>query len=236
MTASQTTQFMREIEKINWPADVVGIIAPPNPYLLVAKQEKKNIRLAGQNCYCEPSGAYTGEVSVDMLKDSGCSFCIVGHSERREYFCETGDFLKKKVDAVLSASLMPIYCCGESKSERESQTHHEVIKKQLEESILHLSEDQMRNVIIAYEPVWAIGTGLTATAIEAQDMHAFIRKVLSDSFGSDLANSIPILYGGSCKPSNAGELFACPDVDGGLIGGASLEVESFVAIANSFPA
>ena len=234
MSSDQANQFISELEKSDWPKSVDAIIAPPNIYLTDLCEISDQVKIAAQNCHSEKSGAYTGEVSAPMILAIGVSYCLVGHSERREYFKETGSFLKEKVDSLLSEGLTPIYCCGEVKSERENGTYFSVIKNQLEESVFHLANDEIVKLVIAYEPVWAIGTGLTATAVEAQEMHAFIRKTLSDKYGDEVAQSISILYGGSCKPANASELFSCEDVDGGLIGGASLEVGSFVQIAQSF--
>ena len=169
-----------------------------------------------------------------MIAGTGCTYTILGHSERRQYYGETSATLVAKMALALENGLSPIYCVGEMLSEREAGNHFNVIKAQLEEVLFGLSAEQMAKVVIAYEPVWAIGTGVTATNEQAQEVHAFIRKALADKFGKALADDITILYGGSCKPSNAKELFACPDIDGGLIGGASLKAEDFIAIARSY--
>lgn len=209
------------------------VIATPFPYLLKAKALLKNypgFYLAAQNCYSEKSGAYTGEVSAEMLRSVGVDYVILGHSERREYFGESNAMLAKKIDLALANGLKPIFCCGEPLEVRKAETQNEYVAKQLEESLFHLSAEQLQQVVIAYEPIWAIGTGLTASAQQAQDMHAFIRAQIAAKFGTEAALHLTILYGGSAKPGNAGELFACPDVDGGLIGGASLVAADFVAI------
>lgn len=193
-----------------------------------------NVHLAAQNCYQEESGAYTGEISVDMLKSVGAEYVILGHSERRAYFGEDDALLAKKVDLVLSKGLLPIFCCGENLEIRESGKHEAVVGAQIKASLFHLSPEQFQKIVIAYEPIWAIGTGKTASPEQAQAMHASIRALLSDKYGAEIADSTTILYGGSCKPGNAKELFSQADVDGGLIGGASLKADDFVAIVNSF--
>jgi triosephosphate isomerase len=212
------------------------VIAPPFPYLARVKQIIRNypgIYLASQNCASEKSGAYTGEVSAEMLASVGVDYVILGHSERREYFAETNAQLAKKIDQALANGLKPIFCCGEPLEIRKAETQNEYVAKQLEESLYHLDATALKNIVIAYEPIWAIGTGLTASAQQAQDMHAFIRSRIADKFGREAALGITILYGGSAKPSNAGELFASADVDGGLIGGASLVAADFTAIIKS---
>lgn len=210
------------------------VIATPFPYLLKAKALLKNypgFYLGAQNCYSEKSGAYTGEVSAEMLQSVGVDYVILGHSERREYFTESNAMLAKKIDLTLSNGLKPIFCCGEPLEVRKAETQNAYVAKQLEESLFHLTAEQLQQVVIAYEPIWAIGTGLTASAQQAQDMHAFIRAQIAAKYGREIALHLSILYGGSAKPGNAGELFACPDVDGGLIGGASLVAADFIAIA-----
>lgn len=209
------------------------VLATPFPYLLKAKSLLKNtpgFYLASQNSASEKSGAYTGEVSAEMLQSVGVDYVILGHSERREYFQESNASLAKKIDLALANGLKPIFCCGEPLEVRKAETQNEYVTKQLEESLFHLTEEQLKNVVIAYEPIWAIGTGLTASAAQAQDMHAYIRAQIAGKYGREAALRTSILYGGSAKPSNAEELFACPDVDGGLIGGASLVAADFVAI------
>jgi triosephosphate isomerase len=212
------------------------IIAVPFPYLLKADElinGKKEFAIAAQNCYSEASGAYTGEVSVSMIASCGIKFVIVGHSERREYFKETPDVLAQKVNLCLSSELKPIFCCGESLDVRESGSQNEFVEKQIEESLFHLTNEQVQNFIVAYEPIWAIGTGKTASAEQAQEMHAHIRNVFANKYGQEVSNSISILYGGSVKANNAKEIFGKPDVDGGLVGGASMNADEFETIIKS---
>jgi len=209
------------------------IIAPP--FLQVASaaaqvQGTAYVSVAGQNCHQEKSGAYTGEIAANMLQAAGARFVILGHSERREYFSETNAQLAAKTNAALEAGLQVIFCCGEPLEIRDAGTQNDHISQQISEGIFHLSAEQLKNVVIAYEPIWAIGTGRTASAEQAQDMHRHIRNVIAQQYGADAAAGLSILYGGSCKPSNAAELFACPDVDGGLIGGAALKAEDFLGI------
>ena len=218
------------------PKDVQLIIAPPFTHLATVADVIKGsaVALSAQNCADKAKGAFTGEVSAEMIAGVGCTYTILGHSERRQYYGETSETLVAKMALALENGLSPIYCVGEMLSEREAGNHFNVIKAQLEEVLFGLTAEQMAKVVIAYEPVWAIGTGVTATSDQAQEVHAFIRKTLAAKFGKKLADDITILYGGSCKPSNAKELFACPDIDGGLIGGASLKAEDFIAIARSY--
>ncbi len=209
------------------------IIAPPNIVLPDVVEELWDIEfisVAAQNCHHEASGAFTGETSAAMIASVEADACIVGHSERRQYFGETDAQIAEKINRLFEEDLVPIYCCGETLEQRSSGNHFNVVKTQLTEALSHLSDEQMMEVVVAYEPVWAIGTGQTATPAQAQEMHAFIREELSVIFNADVADEVSILYGGSCKPSNARELFANPDVDGGLIGGASLNAADFVAI------
>lgn len=193
-----------------------------------------NVFLGAQNCNEHVSGAYTGEVSAAMLKSVNAAYVILGHSERREYFRETNELLAKKVDTALSHDLAPIFCCGESLEIRENETHFDFVRQQLTESLFHLSEKEIARIVIAYEPIWAIGTGKTATATQAQEMHEVLRNHLAGKFGREIADNLSILYGGSAKPGNAKEIFAGADVDGGLIGGASLKSRDFVDIIKSF--
>lgn len=195
---------------------------------------KKGIEVSAQNCSNKASGAYTGEISAAMVKSTGANYVILGHSERREYFKESNEELAAKVDIALANDLTPIFCCGEPLEIREADTQFEYVTKQLTESLFHLSTEDFGKIAIAYEPIWAIGTGKTATSEQAQEMHAVLRKHLAEKFGDEAAANCSILYGGSCKPSNAQELFANEDVDGGLIGGASLNADDFIAIVNSF--
>ncbi len=195
---------------------------------------KKGIEISAQNCSDKVSGAYTGEISASMVKSTGANYVILGHSERREYFSESNEELAEKVNQALANDLIPIFCCGEPLEVREAEEMYPFVKQQLTESLFHLSNEDFAKIAIAYEPIWAIGTGKTASSEQAQEMHAELRAHLATKFGQELADTCPILYGGSCKPSNAQELFACADVDGGLIGGASLNADAFLAIVNSF--
>jgi len=218
---------------INKPHDEATVVlCPPFIHLASIKEILKNgnISVGAQNCASEVSGAFTGEISAAMIKSTGAEYVIIGHSERRTIYNEDDDLLNKKVTLALSSDLKVIFCCGEIIEEREANKHFEVVSRQVEKGLFSLSIEQMSNVVIAYEPVWAIGTGLTATPEQAQEMHAFIRKLIIEKFGYATGNNLSILYGGSCKPSNAGEIFSKPDVDGGLIGGASLKTEDFIGI------
>ena len=220
------------LEKVEKPRGLV-VVAPPLTHLRdLGKMLKvrKNFHLAAQNCYHEEKGAYTGEVSVDMLASVGAEFVILGHSERRQYFKETNTMLARKVDLALAKGLRPIFCCGEPLQVREKDDHVGYVAKQLKKSLFHLQEHEFRKVVIAYEPIWAIGTGRTASTEQAQEMHAAIRVLLAKKYGKAVADDASILYGGSCNAQNAPELFRQPDVDGGLIGGASLKADDFAAI------
>ncbi len=212
------------------------IIAVPFTHLasINAVIDPAKLGLGAENCANHESGAYTGEVSAPMVASTGATYVILGHSERRQYYGETSEILKEKVALALENNLTPIFCIGEVLEERENGTYNEVVKKQIEEALFNLSAEDFGKIILAYEPVWAIGTGKTATDDQAEDMHAFIRGVIADRYGKEVAENTSILYGGSCKPSNAPQLFAKPDVDGGLIGGASLECGSFMGIVNAF--
>jgi triosephosphate isomerase len=212
------------------------IIIPPFVHINAISRmviNDRNLSVGAQNCSNHVSGAYTGEVSAAMLKSCGATYVIIGHSERRQYFGEHNDWLAKKVDAVLAEGLIPIYCCGETLEERESNKHFDVLKSQVSEALFHLSTEQMSNVVVAYEPVWAIGTGKTASTAQAQEVHAFIRTLLKDKFGADVSDNITIQYGGSVKADNAKELFSAPDIDGALVGGAALQSRSFVDIVKA---
>ena len=209
------------------------VIAPPYIHLTQTASQLAGmdyVYLGAQNCHYEASGAYTGEISAAMLKSAEVAYVIIGHSERREYFKEDDAMLAKKVNQALINNMQVIFCCGEPLGIRDAGTQNDYVEKQIKEGLFHLSEIQFKNIVIAYEPIWAIGTGRTATSAQAQEMHAHIRSVLATQYGADLADDTSILYGGSCKPSNAPELFACPDVDGGLIGGASLKAADFLGI------
>lgn len=216
--------------------DVDIIVCPPFPYLELVSDvsEDANFFVGAQNVAKFDNGAYTGEISASMLKSMAVDYCIVGHSERRKYFFETNQDIAQKIDLLLKEDITPIICVGESLEEREADKHFEVIRKQVEEGIFHLKAEDMQRCIIAYEPVWAIGTGKTATKEQAQEIHAFIRGLIVEKYNDDVAQEVSILYGGSCNPKNASELFSMKDVDGGLIGGASLKAKDFIEIACSF--
>jgi triosephosphate isomerase (TIM) len=213
------------------------VMACPTPYIIPLNKyldKSPNIALAAQNCHEKASGAYTGEVSAAMLASIEVKYVILGHSERRQYFAESNAQLKEKVDIALANGLTPIFCCGESLELRNGADFLAFVANQLTESLFHLSADEFSKLVIAYEPIWAIGTGLTASSEQAQEMHAYLRNHIANKYGQMSADNISILYGGSCNEKNAPELFACADVDGGLIGGASLKSREFVNIAKSF--
>ena len=238
LTLKQAGTLLTDILEKNIPlsADQEVIIAVPFPYLSLAQEKLGHVerfKVAAQNCYSKPSGAYTGEVSAAMIASCGVQYVILGHSERREYFNEGFEILTEKIDECFVNQLNPVFCCGEPLEIRENGTQNDFVEKQLRESLFHLTEKQMTNFIIAYEPIWAIGTGKTASADQAQEMHAHIRNVLNQKYGSEVADSVSILYGGSIKPNNAAEIFGKPDVDGGLVGGASLNANEFEAVIKS---
>ncbi|MDX9880638.1 MAG: triose-phosphate isomerase [Prolixibacteraceae bacterium] len=216
--------------------DVVVVLGTPFTHLtsVVASVDANRVNVASQNCAAEAKGAFTGEVSAAMVKSTGAGYVILGHSERREYYNETSETLNKKVALALANGLTPIYCCGEPLSVREAGTQNDFVKKQLDETIFNLSAEEFLKLVIAYEPIWAIGTGVTASTQQAQDMLAYIRNLIADKFGAAVAEETSILYGGSCNAKNAAELFSQPDIDGGLIGGASLKAEDFIQIINGF--
>ena len=226
-----------QLVKSDVPADVQVIMATPALYLTGVSQVVEgieNLAVAAQNCHEKASGAYTGEISAVQLASAAIPYVLIGHSERREYFAESNEQLAVKVDAALANGITPIFCCGESLQLREGGEFLAYVADQLTASLFHLSAEEFGKVVIAYEPIWAIGTGLTASAEQAQEMHAFIRKIVGDKYGKDVAENVSILYGGSVKPSNAQEIFSKPDVDGGLIGGAALKADDFLAIVNGF--
>lgn len=234
----QAKELLEELtaKNIRLSEDQEVVFGVPFPYLLLAKEKVKGHEgffIAAQNCYTHISGAYTGEVSAQMLASCGIEYVIIGHSERRQYFAEDNKMLAQKVDIALSNDLKPIFCCGESLEIREKSTQNDYVKKQIEMSLFHLKIPQVQNFVVAYEPIWAIGTGKTATAGEAQEMHAHIRNIFSKKYGNSVADSVSILYGGSVKANNAKELFGKPDVDGGLVGGAALNASEFEAIIKS---
>lgn len=212
------------------------IFAVPFPYLIMTRSEvgeEKNYYAAAQNCYHSKAGAFTGEVSAEMIHSLKINYCIIGHSERREYFSESNSDLAKKIDLCIENYIIPIFCCGEALQIREAGTQNDYVAKQLQESLFHLSSEKVSQLVIAYEPIWAIGTGKTATTEQAQEMHANIRSIIAGKYGKETADKISILYGGSVKANNAKEIFNCPDVDGGLVGGASLIAADFIEIIRS---
>lgn len=237
-TYQQGEKLLNDIlnSNINLSEHQQVIFAVPFPYLIMGNSEvadEENYFVAAQNCYYKKSGAYTGEVSAEMLNSIGIQFCVIGHSERREFFKETNEQLAEKVNLCLQNEITPIFCCGEPLEIRDAGTQNAHVETQLRESLFHLNEQQVQDIVIAYEPIWAIGTGKTATSEQAQEMHAHLRKILAAQYGPLVAKQISILYGGSVKAANAKELFGCPDVDGGLVGGASLSAEEFTTIIKS---
>lgn len=232
----QTYNLLEEIisKKPNTNTEI--IVAPSFISLPLATEKVKGtgIKVAAQNAHQNENGAFTGEVSVPMLKSIGIETVILGHSERRAYFGETNALLAEKINTALKHNFTVIYCFGEELSDRKSDTHFHVVEQQVKEALFHLKTEQWKNIVLAYEPVWAIGTGETATPEQAQEIHAFVRQTIAAEYGSTLANEVSILYGGSVKADNAKEIFANPDVDGGLIGGASLKADDFLKIVDSF--
>ena len=227
-------ELLKSTQDLNEHQEVV--FAVPFPYLTNVKASinlNKQVYVAAQNCYNKVSGAYTGEVSAEILKSIGTDYVIIGHSERREYFSESNAVLAEKINVCLEYQLKPIFCCGEALEIREAGSQNSYVEKQISESLFHLSAAQISGFVIAYEPIWAIGTGKTATSAQAQEIHAFIRGVLATKYGQEIAESISILYGGSVKANNAKEIFGQADVDGGLVGGASLMATEFAAIIKS---
>ena len=213
------------------------IVCPPYIHLSSLTQLSKSnarISIGAQNCHQADSGAFTGEVSASMIQSAGARYVIIGHSERRLFFAEDSLLLAQKLDSVLNNGLIPIFCIGETLEQRNANTYFEIIKQQLDEAAFHLSETDFSRIVLAYEPVWAIGTGLTATPEQAQEIHAYIRNEVSTKYNKALADELTILYGGSCNPKNAVELFSQKDIDGGLIGGASLKSRDFVDIIKAF--
>lgn len=233
---SQTEALITDLKNQEQTSDAEVMIAPSftNLWHSFEALRQDTIEVVAQNMHFAENGAYTGEVSASMLKSVGIKTVILGHSERRAYFNETDQSLAKKVDAALAHNLRIIFCFGEELADRKAGNEENVVKNQIQNTLFHLDADAFRNIVLAYEPVWAIGTGETASPEQAQDMHAFIRKTLSDKYGETTAESVSILYGGSVKPNNAKEIFSKQDVDGGLIGGASLKAEDFFAIVNAF--
>ncbi|WP_298550909.1 triose-phosphate isomerase [uncultured Algibacter sp.] len=233
---AQTESLLANLKNQTKTTNAEVMVAPTFVNLASAAKalEGSGIEAVAQNMHFAESGAYTGEISASMLKSVGVKTVILGHSERREYFNETDETLAKKVDAALANNLRIIFCFGEVLADRKSNNQEAVVESQISNALFHLNADAYKNIVLAYEPVWAIGTGETASPEQAQDMHAFIRKTLATKYGSDVANNTSVLYGGSCKPGNAKEIFSKPDVDGGLIGGAALNADDFFAIVNAF--
>lgn len=233
---AQTESLINELKSRTQTTNAEVMVAPTftNLYHAFETLKTSHIEVVAQNMHFAENGAYTGEVSANMLKSVGIQTVILGHSERRAYFNETDDLLAKKVDAALANNLRVIFCFGEELADRKSGNHENVVEGQIKNALFHLEASAFKNIVLAYEPVWAIGTGETASPEQAQDMHAFIRKTLSDKYGSEVADTVSILYGGSVKPGNAQEIFSKADVDGGLIGGAALNADDFFAIVNAF--
>jgi|TARA_B110000196_G_scaffold141931_1_gene122794 triosephosphate isomerase len=232
---TESLSLLQELLNFNFPKDIRIIISPPYTQLGLVneKLEKSNIEVASQNMHFADNGAYTGEISSSMIKSLGVFISILGHSERRTYFNETDESLKEKVDKAINENIEIIFCVGEKLSDRNSGNHFEHIKIQLEKTVFLQPAESWKKIIIAYEPIWAIGTGETASPKQVQEMHLFIRNIISENYSKTLADSISIIYGGSVKPSNANDIFSQSDVDGGLIGGASLKSKDFAAIVNA---
>ena len=235
-TLNDTINLINDLKQNIVSSDVKVMIAPSFPFLKTAVDQLKdlNIEVIAQNINDNKSGAFTGEVSIDMLKSIGVDSTLIGHSERRAYYNEDDELLLKKINLALECNMDVIFCFGEELKDRKSNSHFQVVKSQLDNTVMKLNSKSLNKIVLAYEPVWAIGTGETASPEQAQDMHAFIRKTIADQYSSDLAAKVSILYGGSVKPANAKEIFSKTDVDGGLIGGAALDVEQFTAIINAF--
>jgi triosephosphate isomerase len=233
---TQTYELLDQLKEMKLNEDVDVIVAPPFTNLQSANQAliDSDILVAAQNMHQAANGAYTGEVSAAMLKGVGIETVILGHSERRAYFHEDNALLAQKVTTALGNDMTAIFCFGEELEDRKSGNHFKLVASQLKEGLFHIEATDWSSIVLAYEPVWAIGTGETASPEQAQEMHAFVRKTITDAYSEDIANEVSILYGGSVKPSNASEIFGKPDVDGGLIGGAALDAESFAAIINAF--
>lgn len=233
---SQTESLLSDLKKKSKTSNAEVMVAPTFTNLYQANKalESSGIEVIAQNMYFAENGAYTGEISASMLKSVGVETVILGHSERRAYFNETDELLAKKVDAALANGIRVIFCFGEELADRKAGNEEAVVGSQIKNALFHLKAAAFQNIVLAYEPVWAIGTGETASPEQAQDMHAFIRTTLANTYGKDIANAMSILYGGSVKPANAQEIFSKPDVDGGLIGGAALKADDFFAIVNAF--
>ena len=234
-TPSEAAEFMKGIEEVLTGTEAADYgIGAPYVDLDVCVKAAKNLLIAAENCHEKDSGAYTGEVSAEMVKSTGAQYVILGHSERRQYYGETAEILKEKVLLALKNGLKVIFCCGETLEEREANRQNAVVKAELEGSVFNLSAEEWKNIVLAYEPIWAIGTGKTATSDQAEEMLAYIRSIVAEKYGQAAAEETTILYGGSCNASNASELFAKPNIDGGLIGGASLKPVDFKAIIDAW--
>jgi triosephosphate isomerase len=247
-TIPEAVTFAADLRKALAPKDALGtqpetgvdvVVAPAATALFAVAQELNGstIAVSGQTVYPAKDGAFTGEISPAMLKAAGCNYCIVGHSERRQYFHETDTFIREKVDALLAEGITPIFCIGESLAQRQANETFSLLSTQLNATFADRDAEQAKQIVVAYEPIWAIGTGLTATPAQAQEVHAFLRQQLTQTIGADHANAIRILYGGSVKPDNIDDLMKQPDIDGALVGGASLKLDSFVRIVGfQYPA
>jgi triosephosphate isomerase len=235
LNVSEAEALVNGVNSAELDDDVRVILFPPTLFVdRVSNAKKGTVEVGVQNMHQTDSGAFTGEISISQAQSVGATVGLIGHSERREYNNEDNGLLKEKVNACIENNFDFIFCCGESLAIRETGREYDFVRAQLEESLFHLSADQMEGGVIAYEPIWAIGTGRTASAEQAEEMHANIRSWLKEVYNEEVAASVSILYGGSCKPSNSKELFACPNVDGGLIGGAALDAQSFAQIINSY--
>ena len=236
-TVSEAQSLIEDIAAQTLPNDVIVVLCPPILYAEMTHRliaANKNLHLGAQNVHHETVGAYTGEISVEMLKSVGTEYVIVGHSERRAFNRESSPHITQKIKNLLAANITPIYCCGEPLTIREKDTHVAFVAEQIRTELFGLSMDEIQKIVVAYEPIWAIGTGKTASPEQAQEMHAAIRAIFLEKYGKNTADNLPILYGGSCNAANAKEIFGKPDVDGGLIGGASLKAKDFLTIINSF--
>ena len=231
--AQELAEIVAE-EANNLAVDIIVCPSLINAHAVSEALKGSKVEVGAQNCYSKESGAFTGETAPNFIKAVGAKYVILGHSERREYFGETDALLSDKVKAVLDAGLIPLFCCGETLPQREEGIHFDFVKGQLTAGLFDLPESEFKKVVIAYEPIWAIGTGVTASSAQAQEMHKELRAHVASKYGAEVADETSLLYGGSCKPGNAKELFACPDVDGGLIGGASLSARDFTDIVKSF--
>ena len=233
LTAEEAVQLNRDVENqiMDPKCDIYQFT--PSLYLPLLVEKEGYIQIGAQNGHPEKKGAFTGEISMFQLRSSGVQSVLIGHSERRQLFHETNDFLKSKVDAALENNITPFYCCGETLEERESGKHEAVVIDQIKEGCFHLPAEKIRKIVFAYEPVWAIGTGKTASPEQANDMHRLIRNAIAENYDNEIAENATILYGGSCKPTNAKELFTMEHIDGGLIGGASLKADDFIQIINT---